>query len=65
MKKIEVLYTITKEITVEVAETAVQGDSLDFQEIWEAIYKTEGLVDVGSGEILAVYDAKTCETLYE
>lgn len=63
--KLEVLYTITKETTIEVPDTVVQGDDLDFQAMWDAIYEKDGLVDVGGGDILAVYDAETCENLYE
>jgi hypothetical protein len=33
--------------------------------MWDAIYKKDGLVDVGCGEIYAVYDAETDENLYE
>jgi hypothetical protein len=63
--KLNVVYTITKEATIEVPDTAVQGDDLDFQAMWDAIYKKDGLVDVGCGEIYAVYDAETDENLYE
>lgn len=63
--KLEVLYTITKEVTIEVPDTVVQGDNLDFQAMWDAIYQKDGLVDVGSGYILEVYDAETGKNLYK
>ena len=61
--KIEVLYEVVKSTTIEVPDEVVKD--MDFQAIWEELYRVEGLVDVGSGQILEVADAETCEILYE
>ena len=61
--KVEVLYEVVKSTTIEVPDEVVKN--MDFQAIWEELYRVEGLVDVGQGQILEVADAETCEILYE
>ena len=61
--KVEVLYEVVRSQTLEVPDEVVKN--MDFQAIWEEIYRVEGLVDVDQGQILEVADAETCEILYE
>lgn len=45
--KVEVLYEVVKSTTIEVPDKVVEN--MDFQAIWEELYRVEGLVDVDQG----------------
>jgi hypothetical protein len=60
--KITVTYNITREAIIDVSEETVKN--LDFQTMWEELYKIDSIGQNLEGEILAVTNSDTGEGYY-
>ena len=60
--KITVMYEITREATIDVPEEVVK--KLDFQAMWEELYKIDSIGQNLEGDILAVVNNDTGEGYY-
>lgn len=60
--KITVMYEITREATIDVPEEVVK--KLDFQAMWEELYKIDSIGQNLEGDILAVVNTDTGEGYY-
>ena len=60
--KITVMYDITREAIIDVSEETVKN--LDFQTMWEELYKIDSIGQNLEGEILAVTNSDTGEGYY-
>lgn len=60
--KITVMYEITREATIDVPEEVVK--KLDFQAMWEELYKIDSIGQNLEGDILAVVNSDTDEGYY-
>lgn len=64
MVKLKVMYEVIREATIEVPEEAV-ADELDFQAMWEELYKLDPECETVEGTILVVQDEASSDILYE
>lgn len=60
--KITVMYEITREATIDVPEEVVK--KLDFQAMWDELYKIDSIGQNLEGDILAVVNTDTDEGYY-
>lgn len=60
--KITVMYEITREATIDVPEEVVK--KLDFQAMWDELYKIDSIGQNLEGDILAVVNTDTGEEYY-
>ena len=60
--KITVMYEITREATIDVPEEVVK--KLDFQAMWDELYKIDSIGQNLEGDILAVANTDTGEGYY-
>ena len=63
MAKLKVMYEVVREATIEVPDEV--ANELDFQAMWDELYKVDPGCQNLEGDILVVQDVMTSDILYE